>query len=157
MKERQNAQILTVTTSGKSSAQVTPFELAMQLLTTTKMVQIESLIDTGADCNVLSYEAWEKLGKLDVSPSSLTFTSFAGVTSNCLGTIYLKGRIQHQSMGIIFHIAHRNQAVVNVILGRHWIQQTNFQMDWETRAFKCKVNFENLKGYSAESAPSTSA
>ena len=30
-------------------------------------------------------------------------------------------------------------------------------MDWETRAFKCKVNFENLTGYSAESAPSTSA
>ena len=126
MKERQKAQVLTVTTSAKSSTQVTPFKVAMQLLTGTKMVQVESLIDTGADCNVLSYETWEKLGKPDVSPSSLTFTSFAGVTSNCLGTIYLKARIQHQSMGIIFHIAHRNQAVVNVILGRHWIQQTNF-------------------------------
>ena len=126
MKERQNARVLTITTSGKSSAQVTPFKLAMQLLTPTKMVQIESLIDTRADCNVLSYETWENLGKPNVFPSSLTFTSFAGITSNCLGTIYLKAKIQHQSMGIIFHIAHCNQAMVNVILGRHWIQQTNF-------------------------------
>ena len=55
MKERKNARVLTVTTSGNSSAQVTPFKLAMQLLTGTKMVQVESLIDTGADCNVLSY------------------------------------------------------------------------------------------------------
>ena len=38
MKERQKAQVLTVTISGKSSAQVTPFKLAMQLLTGTKMV-----------------------------------------------------------------------------------------------------------------------
>ena len=33
IKERQNAQLLMVATSGKSSAQVTPFKLAMQLLT----------------------------------------------------------------------------------------------------------------------------
>ena len=38
MKERKNAQVLTITTSGKSSAQATPFNLAMQLLTATKMV-----------------------------------------------------------------------------------------------------------------------
>ena len=30
-------------------------------------------------------------------------------------------------------------------------------MDWETRAFKCKVNFENLTSYSIEFAPSTSS
>ena len=59
-------------------------------------------------------------------------------------------------MGIIFYIAHRNQEMINVILGHHWIQEKKFQMDWETRAFKCKVNFENLTCYSAESTPSTS-
>ena len=47
--------------------------------------------------------------------------------------------------------------MIYVILGCHWIQQTNFQMDWEAWAFKCKVNFENLIGYFAESASSMSA
>ena len=89
----------------------------MQLIANLNTTWVESLIELEADCNVLSYKTWVELGKPNATPSSLTFTSFLGITFPCLGQIYLNARIKNQPMGIIFHIAHINQDAMNIVLG----------------------------------------
>ena len=53
-------------------------------------------------------------------------------------------------MMIPFHVLPTNSPAWQVLLGRRWIQTTNFQMDWETRRYSLKVCDTILNGDSAE-------
>ena len=47
---------------------VKPFTIPLQLLTATQEQSMTALIDSGVDCNVLSYDIWTSLGKIDLVP-----------------------------------------------------------------------------------------
>ena len=53
-------------------------------------------------------------------------------------------------MHIPFHVANKDQAYVNVVLGRQWIGMTNCQINWTTREYLLKVNSTDLTGTSSE-------
>ena len=61
---------------------VKPFTLHLQLVTSTHEQSPTALIDSGADCNVMSYDMWESLGKPELVYSMLSFKSFFGNTNN---------------------------------------------------------------------------
>ena len=92
----------------------------------------------------MSYDIWQFLGKPDLVPSKLTFQKFLGTQTASLGKICVKICIQDQSMHIPFHVANKDQAFVNVVLGRQWIGMTNCQINWTTREYLLKVNSTNL-------------
>ena len=52
---------------------VKPFTLRLQLLTVQNEILTTALIDWGANCNVMSYTTWEKLGKPDLTSSTISF------------------------------------------------------------------------------------
>ena len=66
---------------------VKPFSLHLQLLTTQSEILTTALIDTGADCNVMSYTMWEKLGKPNLTPSTISFQIFSRSLTSNLGKI----------------------------------------------------------------------
>ena len=153
IKAHQQAQILAISTqSGNESKEefVNPFTLHLQLLTTDLDTWTTALIDSGTDCNVLSYETWEKLGKPELIPSTLTFDNFSGSKMLSLGKLCVKALVQEQPMNIVFQIAHEGQATINVVLGQQWIAAHNFQINWATRGYTLHVNSINLRGKSSE-------
>ena len=75
-----------------------------------------------------------------------------------LGEILLRVRIQDQAMMVPFQVLPTNGCDYQLLLGRTWMKETNFQMQWTDQAYKLKVNHSTLTGYSAErlDIPSTS-
>ena len=53
-------------------------------------------------------------------------------------------------MEIVFEVAHKDQAVVNVVLGRRWMGATNCQLDWITRQYVLHVEDTKVSGKSSE-------
>ena len=51
---------------------------------------------------------------------------------------------------IPFHVIPTNNSAWQVLLGRMWIQRTNFHMDWENRRYSLKVCDSILNGDSAK-------
>ena len=96
---------------------VQPFTIKMDLVTAIHQLSSSALIDSGADCNVMSYDIWQFLGKPNLVPSKLTFQNFSGTHTTSLGKICVKICIQDQTMHIPFHVANKDQAFVNVVLG----------------------------------------
>ena len=57
--------------------EIEPFTLHLQLLSPTNETWTIALIDLGTDCNVMSYETWESLGKPKPTQSKLSFKNFS--------------------------------------------------------------------------------
>ena len=131
-------------------AEIAPFTLLLQLLLPTHETSTTALIDSGADCNVMSYETWESLGKPELTQSKLSFKNFSGTQTSSLGKLYIKAKIQDQPMHLVFHVTNKQQASVNVVLGRQWIGATNCQINWTSRKYSLHVNSVNLTGLSSE-------
>ena len=62
----------------------------------------------------------------------------------------LKVRIQDQAMMVPFQVLPTNGCDYKLLLGKSWMQETNFQMLWTDRAYKVEVNNSTLTGYSAK-------
>ena len=113
----------------------------------------QALIDLGADCNVLSYDAWEALGKPQLTNVKMNFQSFSGEETKSLGKCCIKMSIQDQSMHITFYIANKHQSLVDIVLGRSWIASTNCGLNWATRQYTLQINSTNLTGPSTTPQP----
>ena len=57
---------------------IEPFTLHLQLLSSTNETWTIAMIDSGVDCNVMSYETWKSLGKPELTQSKLSFKNFFG-------------------------------------------------------------------------------
>ena len=153
IKARNQANIMALSLEGEDESEelaIDPFTLHLQLLSPTKETSTTALIDSGADCNVMSYETWESLGKPELTQSKLSFKNFSGTQTASLGKLYIKARIQDQPIHVVFHVANKQQASVNVVLGRQWIGATNCQIDWTSRKYSLQVNSVSLTGLSSE-------
>ncbi len=118
----------------------------------------DAMVDSGAKCNLLSHTTWKTLGQPTLRPSKLSLIDFKGERSQAIGEILLRVRVQDQAMIVPFQVLPTNGCNWQLLLGRTWMQQTNFQMNWDTREYKLKVSKSVLTGTSAErlDLPSTS-
>ena len=85
---------------------------------------------TGADLNIISWDVWEAMGNPELTPTSINFVGFSANTTACLGKILLKVNIQDVPQYVLFYVANVGESIEQVILGRHWMQTTNCQLDW---------------------------
>ena len=94
------------------------------------------MTNSGAACNLMSHTTWKKLGKPTLGSSKLNLIDFKGERSPAIGEILLKVRIQDQDMFIPFKVLPTNGCDWQLLLGRTWMQQTNFQTDWVKQEFQ---------------------
>ena len=79
MKTQHQANVLPLLVNGNNEGDefsIKTFTIKMDLVTTTHQLSSTTLIDSGANCNVMSYDIWQILGKLDLVPSKVTFQNF---------------------------------------------------------------------------------
>ena len=76
-----------------------------------------ALLDFGADQNIILYDLWDALQQVEISSSMLSFQSFSKFTTTSKGKCYLKLCIGYQPMHTTFHVAQKEQASVDMILG----------------------------------------
>ena len=129
---------------------VEPFTLHLQLLTTNLKVWTTAFIDSGVDCNVMTYETWEKLGKPQLKPSTLSFESFSGTNTHNMGTLCIKAQIQDTPTQLIFHVAPQSQKTWDVILGHPWIGSHDLQINWISREYILNIDSVSVRGKSSE-------
>ena len=129
MRSRQTSNICVVDQLNKDS--ILSFLVRMQLINYNHTSTTNAMVDSGAGCNLLSYETWQELGAPTLTPSSFQLIDFRGTSSQALGELLLRVQIQDQAMIIPFHVVLTYNFSWQVLLGRTWIQRTNFQMDWE--------------------------
>ena len=129
-----------------------PFHISMCIHTQRAAYDVSALIDSGADCNVLSYSTWEALGKPQLTNVNMNFQSFSCAETPSLGKCCLKLSIQDQHSHVTFYVANKEQALVDVMLGRSWIRSTNCWLNWTSRQYTITVNSTSLTGPSAASS-----
>ncbi len=91
---------------------------------------LKALIDSGADANVLSYEAYEKL-QCEYKSTSTQLTSFANVDTEALGITTLCLNQSDFKTESQFYIARPNQSNHEMILGRAWMRKNRCSIDWD--------------------------
>lgn len=114
-----------------SESECSPFRIPLQMITQQCVHTTIALIDSYVSLNVLSWETWDALGQLTLSPTR---------------PIVLKMRIQDESMHAVFYVANKCKALESVILGRTWIQFTNCQLDRKDQTYSIQVNSYTLTG-----------
>lgn len=62
----------------------------------------------------------------------------------------VKVQIHHLTMYIVFHVEHKDQAAINVVLGRQWIGTNNVQIHWATQEYSIQLSAFTLVGKSSE-------
>ena len=65
------------------------------------------------------------LSKPKLQPLSLAFKSFLNSLASSFGKICLKVQIQDQAMHINFHVAHKDQVSLTVVLFWQWMGAKN--------------------------------
>ena len=66
---------------------VQTFTINLDLVIATHQLSTAALIDSRADCNVMSHEIWKFLGKPKLVPSKLSFKSFSRTQNSSLGKL----------------------------------------------------------------------
>lgn len=139
---------------GEEEDFVEPFHIQLQMHTQTAAFHASALIDSGADCNVMSHEVWNALGNPTLTSVHTQFHSFSKEATPSLGKWCIKISIQDQPMYCTFYIANKDQALVDVVLGRSWIRSTSCALDWATMHYAVQVNSSTLTGTSEKALPS---
>ena len=114
---------------------VEPFRVAIMIVTQKTTIGVNAFIDSGADLNILSWNAWDALGQPELTPTSINFVGFSANTTACLGFFLLKVNLQDEPQYVLFYVANVNESIEHVILGRHWMQTVNCQLNWTTREY----------------------
>lgn len=148
MRNKFDAQVCVVNQSSPDA--ILPFAVRVRLINYQTSCTVDAMMDSGAECNLLSHTTWKSLGQPELTPSSLNLIDFKGERSQALGELLLRIRIQDQAMMVTFHVLPTNGCDYKLLLGRRWMQETEFQMLWTDCSYQLKVNNSTLTGYSAE-------
>ena len=129
---------------------IEPFCIETTLVSNRASITILVFIDSGSVTTMMSYDTWVEIGQPELVPTDFTITSFNNTTTQCLGTCYVKLRIQDEHMYELFYVADKHQAVERIVLGRYWMWSTKCHLDWELRQYTIQVNSVTLTVPSAQ-------
>ena len=132
MRGRSKAQVCVVNHLEQDT--ILPFLVCLRLINSQTSCVADAMIDSGAECNLLSHTTWKTLGQPTLSPSKLSLIDFKGERSPALGKTLLQVRVQDQAMLILFQVLPTNGCDYQLLLGRTWMRDTNFQMHWTNYA-----------------------
>ena len=93
-------------------------------------IKLNFLIDSGADVNVISSEAFSSLKKA-YTESDTTLTSFPNLDSQAIGTTSLLLRSENFTDESTFFITEPKESPYQAILGRAWMCKNKCSIDWD--------------------------
>ena len=105
--------------------------------------QMTALIDSGADANVLFYEAYAKL-QCGLQKTSTWLTSFTKTDSEALGITTLCLSQSNFTCEGQFYIAQQNQSNHDLILSRAWMRKHRCTIDWVQNAVHLGTNAKRV-------------
>ena len=118
---------------------VEPFHIHVQVYVERTTYEVSALIDSGVDSNVLSYSAWETLGKPSLVSVPIDLQSFSGEATSTMGKCTIPLSIQGHLMHTIFYVAPKSKSMVDMVLGRSWNIKTNCSLDWVNRKYMLRL------------------
>ena len=110
-----------------------PLRTPIELNGRSSKVLYNALIDTGLSHNLLSFEAWNQLGRPALTLSSVKVRGVNGQTSYVVGIFNSTIKCANGHMESSFLVMPAGELFENVILGRTWMCATNCQLDWVTQ------------------------
>ena len=116
MRDQERTQVCVVHQSDEDV--IPPFLVKLRLINYQTSCEAEALIDSGAECNLLSHKTWASLGQPTLTPSTLNLIDFKGERSKALGELLLRVQIQDQAMMIVFQVLPTNGCDYKLLLGR---------------------------------------
>ena len=88
MQVQQTTEVCVVNQSDLDT--IPPFLVRLRLINYQTTCGADAMIDSGAECNLLSHKTWETLGQPTLTPSTLSLIDFKGERSKALGEILLR-------------------------------------------------------------------
>ena len=101
---------------------------------TSKVLYINALIDTGASHNLISFDAWNQLGRPALTQSNVKVKGVNGQTSYVTGVLHTTIHCANGHLEGSFWVMPAGELCENVLLGRTWMLATKCQFDWETHS-----------------------
>lgn len=139
-KERRKASIFTIKVMDEEEQDyIEPFHIHVHVDVENTTYEVSALIDSGADNNVLSYAAWETLGRPSLVRLPVDLQSFSGEETSIVGKCTITMSIQGHLMQNSFYVAPKSQAMVDMVLGRFWNVKTNCSLDWVNRQYTLQL------------------
>ena len=111
----QNRTMIQVLKASESSAQTLKPYILVEI--GTKQETELALIDTGADVNAISHEAWKSLGKPNLNPSTLKIDTFSGSTIAVDGAFKLPVFLGSTDVHAEFVVMKTGMMTTPIILG----------------------------------------
>ena len=93
-------------------------------------IKLTFLIDSTADANVISLEAFSSLKKA-YTESDTTLTSFSNLDSQAIGKTSLLLRSENFTDESMFFITEPKKSQYQAILGRTWMRKNRCSIDWD--------------------------
>ena len=114
--------------------QPAPVRSQIELQGTTCKVLYNALLDTKASHNLVSFEAWNQLGRPPLDQSPIKVKDVNGLTSYVMGVLIAQIYAYNNHMEASFLVMPAGELSKNIILGRTWMSNTNCQIDWVTNS-----------------------
>jgi len=111
---------------------MSPLRTQIEVQGTHGKVLYNDLLDTGASHNLLSFNAWNQLGRPALTQSSLKVRGVDGKISHINGIL---STVIHCANGLLegsFWVMPAGELPENVMLGRTWMAATRCNIDWAT-------------------------
>lgn len=89
MRDQEHTQVCVDHQSDNKDV-IPPFMVKLRLINLQTSCEADVLIDSGAECNLLSHKTWALLGQPTLTPSPFSLIDFKGERSKALGEILLR-------------------------------------------------------------------
>ena len=99
---------------------------------------VKALIDTGSDCNTISYELFHTLNDVALQPTHAVLRSSTSHTTQPKGVCKLMVHVERLSCGDKFFVTQTEMQDVSIILGRTWQKRYNCFFNWKNNLVHCQ-------------------
>ena len=86
---------------------------------------VKALIDTGLDCNTISYDLFQTLNDVALQPTNVVLRSFTSHITHPKGMCKLMVHVERLNCGDKFFVTQAEMQDVSIILGRTWQKKYN--------------------------------
>ena len=99
-----------------------------------------ALLDSGANANIMSFEAYVTLKNKKAEVSSAKLSTFDNHTTDFMGEVIIDIHLQGHPKQAKFYLAKAGHSMHDLILGRSWLFKHKCSIDWEAQQISLTVN-----------------
>ena len=162
-KQKANVWIYKVLMYETQEDHPAPIRSQIELQGTTCKVLYNALLDIRASHNLISFDAWNQLGRPPLDQPPIKVKGVNGLTSYIMGVLTAQLYAYNGHMEASFLVMPAGELSKNIILGRTWMSSTNCQIEWVTNSVatiipKCPIGHcAHCEPHSLPPSPTTTS